>query len=117
MALFFDAEWFDTTLAANGQSHRDVARALGIDDAGVALIWKDQRELSAREVGVLAALLSATPHEIAGHAGISTPVPQPAPIDSAALSYALADIQDRVMRLERALADVKSLLLDLRNRR
>ena len=116
MALFFDAEWFDARLAANSLSRSDVARALGIDDGDVALFWKDQRELSAREVGLLAALLGATPHEIAGRAGVSTPVPRSAPVDSAAVSEALGDIQDRMTRLERALADVKALLLDLRNR-
>src|ERR1700722_18107070 len=108
MALFFDAEWFDARLAARSLSRSDVARVLGIDDADVALVWKDQRELSARDVGVIAALLDATTHEVAAHAGVSTPVPQPAPIDSAALTDVLADIQNRMTRLERALADVKS---------
>ena len=89
MALFFDAEWFDARLAARSLSRSDVARVLGIDDADVALVWKDQRELSARDVGVIAALLDATTHEVAAHAGVSTPVPQPAP---AALPHTASNI-------------------------
>jgi len=115
MALFFDAEWFDARLAANGLARSDVARALGIDDGDVALVWKDQRELSARDVGMLAVLLGTAPQEIAERAGVSTPVPRSSTTDSAAVAEALADIRDRMTRLERALADVKALLLDLRN--
>src|SRR6202020_3100823 len=97
MALFFDAEWFDARLAANGHSRGDVARALGINGADVALIWKDQRELSAREVGVLSGLLGATPHETAEHAGVSTPVPQAAATDAAAFARTLGATQDRMI--------------------
>jgi transcriptional regulator with XRE-family HTH domain len=116
MALFFDAEWFDARLAANGMARSDVARALGIDNEEVTLVWKDQRELSAREVAALASLLDTTAHEVAKRAGISTPVPQPMPTDPVALAATLSDITERLTRLERALADVKALLLDLRNR-
>jgi hypothetical protein len=116
MALFFDAEWFDARLAANGMARSDVAHALGIADEDITLVWKDQRELSAHDVATLASLLGTTAHEIAERAGISTPVPRSIPTDSASLAVALSDIGERLMRLERALADVKALLLDLRNR-
>ncbi|MGH9806414.1 MAG: DNA-binding protein, partial [Terriglobia bacterium] len=100
MALFFDAEWFDARLAAAGLTRSVLAEALGLDDAQIAEVWKDQREVSAREVSVMAALLGATPRDIAHHAGISTPVPK----DQGELD----DIRARLERIERALDELKS---------
>jgi transcriptional regulator with XRE-family HTH domain len=103
MALFFDAQWFDSRLTAAGLSRAIVAQALALSEQQVGEIWKDQRELSAREVATLAALLQATPQDIATHAGISTPLPKPA--DSS-----LSDIAERLERIERALAELKALV-------
>ncbi len=105
MALFFDSEWFDARLKAAGLQRADLAAALGLDAVQVAEVWKDQRELSANDVRILAALLAATPAEIASHAGVSTPVPKEAPSD---------DLGERLARVERALAEIKALILELR---
>jgi len=104
MALFFDTQWFDARLASAHLTRSDAARALGLSDGEIAEVWKDQRELSARDVATLAALLAATPHEIAQHAGISTPVPKS---QSAA---SLAELSARLERVETELAQVKALL-------
>ena len=78
MALFFDGAWFDQRLASLGLVRATVAMALGLSDREIGEIWKDQRELSARDVAILANLLDTTPSEVAERAGISTPVPKPA---------------------------------------
>jgi hypothetical protein len=111
MALFFDSEWFDARLAAVGLARGDAARALGLSDAQIGDVWKDQRELSARDVAVLANLLNASPQDIAKHAGVSTPVPKAAASDPA---HALEDISQRLSRVERMLVELKALVLDLR---
>jgi transcriptional regulator with XRE-family HTH domain len=102
MALFFDPDWFNAKLSASHLSRSDLARALGVSESDIADIWKDQRELSARDVALLAALLNATPQEIAQHAGISTPVPPAGP--------SLGEMEARLAQVERELAQIKSLL-------
>ncbi len=114
MALFFDSDWFDAALASRGLARGDLARALGLDAAALAEIWKDQRELSATDVATMAALLAVPAAEIASRAGVSTPVPQAAPKDAAALGAAIADLSARLARVERSLTEIKALLLDLR---
>jgi transcriptional regulator with XRE-family HTH domain len=104
MALFFDTSWFDARLASAHLTRSDAARALGLSDGEIAEVWKDQRELSARDVATLAALLAATPLEIAHHAGISTPVPKNAP--------SLADLSARLERVEAELAAIKAKLME-----
>ena len=54
MALFFDQEWFDKKLKQAGRTRDDVAAALRLVRAQVDEIWKDQRELTPQEVGILA---------------------------------------------------------------
>ena len=75
MALFFDAEWFDARLGERGLSRETLAAAAGLSAADLALAFKDQREISAREVAVFAELLGVAPAEVARYAGVSTPVP------------------------------------------
>jgi transcriptional regulator with XRE-family HTH domain len=104
MALFFDAAWFDARLAAAHLTRSDAARALGLSDGEIADVWKDQRELSARDVATLAALLAAPPREIAQRAGISTPVPK------AQADISLAALSARLERVEADLARLKALL-------
>ena len=104
MALFFDTAWFDARLAGAHLTRNDVARALGLSDSEIADVWKDQRELSGRDVATLATLLAVTPREIAQHAGISTPVPKTqSDLSPAALAA-------RLERIEAELAQIKALL-------
>ncbi|HEY4943753.1 MAG TPA: hypothetical protein VII56_20160 [Rhizomicrobium sp.] len=105
MALFFDSAWFDARLKAAGLARADAAAALGLSAEEISELWKDQRELSAGDVRILAGLLAAPPAEIASRAGVSTPVPKELPADALA---------ERLERVERALAEIKALLLELR---
>ena len=73
MALFFDPDWFDARLAERGLTREILAAACGLSPEDMALVFKDQRELSAPEVAVLAEMLGADPAEIAEHAGVATP--------------------------------------------
>ncbi|MGD0866498.1 MAG: helix-turn-helix transcriptional regulator [Rhizomicrobium sp.] len=114
MALFFDSAWFDSRLAAAHLSRADLARALGVSETGIAEIWKDQRELSARDVAIISALLGAPAVDVATHAGTSTPVPQTPPAGVAETGPSIADLAARLDRVERVLTEVKALLLDLK---
>jgi transcriptional regulator with XRE-family HTH domain len=105
MALFFDSEWFDARLAAAGLTRDAVAAALGLSRDELREMWKDQRELSPSDVRILSGLLGASAGEIASRAGISTPVPREAGADT------------RLQRIERELAEIKSLLLEMRAKR
>ena len=103
MALFFDKSWFDERLAAVGLSRANIAAALGLTDSELAEVWKDQRELSARDVAILAALLGSNPQEIATRAGVSTPVSKTAPP---------GDIDNRIARIEERLAALERLVAE-----
>jgi transcriptional regulator with XRE-family HTH domain len=106
MALFFDAGWFDAKLVAAHLSRADLARALGLSDGEIAEMWKDQRELSARHVAIIAALLNVGANDVAEHAGISTPVP----------SQTSSDIELRLTRVERGLEELKAMVRELKDR-
>ena len=108
MALFFDSVWFDARLEAAGLRRADVAAALGLSAEQIDELWKDQRELSTGNVRTLSALLGVPPAEIAERAGVSTPVPKSAPSD------ALVHLNERLDRVERTLAEIKALVLDMR---
>jgi hypothetical protein len=110
MALFFDSQWFDARLVATGLDRGAIAAALGLSAEQIAEVWKDQRELSVNDVRMLSMLLSVPAEEIASRAGVSTPVPKNAP------SQDLAEISERLAGVERALAEIKALVLDLRAR-
>ncbi len=101
MALFFDAEWFDARLAERGLSRRVLAAAAGMSEAELALAYKDQRELSAEEVGVFAEVLGVPPAEVARQAGVSTPAP------GGGLDQRIAVLERRVAVLEAELARLK----------
>ncbi|MGK2741095.1 helix-turn-helix domain-containing protein [Tepidicaulis sp. LMO-SS28] len=115
MALFFDQDWFDAQLKTRGLSRDDAARALGLSPSEIAEIWKDQRELMARDVLALARLLGASPADVADRAGVSTPVPdeEEADASSAAMLAKLDELAERVGRVERAVVELKALILDL----
>lgn len=101
MALFFDQGWFDERLGERGLTRAVLAMVAGISEADLALVWKDQRELSAREVAAFAELLGVAPAEIAHRAGISTPVPGADPLAR------LAALERRVAALEAEIARLK----------
>lgn len=114
MALFFDQEWFDAKLKEAGRTRDDVAAALRLARSQVDEIWKDQRELAPQEVGILAELLGETPEAIANKAGVSTPVPTAPKAGDAAVAARLAEMDERLKRIERAIADLQSLILATR---
>jgi transcriptional regulator with XRE-family HTH domain len=95
VALFFDAQWFDARLAERGLTREALAAVSGMTPGDLALVFKDQRELSAAEVAVFAEMLGVTAAEIALHAGVSTPVP-----GGDGLEARVAELETRVARLE-----------------
>ncbi len=110
MALFFDSKWFDARLSAMGLTHADAATALGITAEQLGEMWKDQRELSVKDVRLLAALLGTDVKEISERAGIATPVPRPS-ADLGEIALKLEALTERFDRLERNVEDIKKLLL------
>jgi len=110
MALFFDSDWFDSRLAALGLRRADIGAALGFNAEQISEIWKDQRELNAGHVRTLSALLGVPAPEIADRAGVSTPIPKDIP------SGEMNQIGERLDRIERSLAELKALVLELRAR-
>lgn len=94
MALFFDAPWYDARLAERGLSRAVLAAVSGMSEAELALVFKDQRELSVAEVAVFAELLGVSPAEAANRAGVSTPVPGTDPLAR------IAELERRVAALE-----------------
>jgi uncharacterized protein YceH (UPF0502 family) len=104
MALFFDAAWFDQRLGERGLSREVMAAAAGLSAADLALIFKDQREISAAEVAVFAELLGAESAEVASRAGVSTPVPGKAGDADARL----AALEQRVAALEAEVAALRA---------
>ncbi len=103
MALFFDAAWFDARLGERGLSRDAMAAVAGLSGADLALVFKDQREISAAEVAIFAELLGAEPAEVASRAGISTPVPGQA-----------GDADARIAALERRVAALEAEVARLR---
>jgi hypothetical protein len=106
MALFFDSVWFDAQLARAGLKHADVGAALGLSEREIAELWKDQREVRAQDVRVLAALLGVTCAEVVTHAGVSTPLP----------GNDEADLEARVGRIEAMLAALTKEIRALRDK-
>jgi uncharacterized protein YceH (UPF0502 family) len=103
LALFFDAEWFDERLAARGLTRAVLAAAAGMGEADLALVFKDQREVSAREVAIFAELLGEQAADVASRAGVSTP----APAQAGGPEPRLAALERRVAALEAELAALK----------
>lgn len=112
MALFFDQEWFDEKLNARGLNRLALAAILGISAAELDAMWKDQREISAREVALLAEILGVTVAEIAAHGGASTPIPK-AGSDMGEVLARLDALDARMQKLERGQADLMALALTL----
>jgi len=115
MALFFDQAWFDQQLYDTQQTLDDVAGLLELTLEQVKEIWKDQRELLPHEVTALSNMFKVTPAEIADHAGVSTPVPvETEARDPDAVLTQLQEMNGRLVRMERAMIDLKILILEQR---
>ncbi|MGD1933868.1 MAG: hypothetical protein ACFB0Z_05045 [Candidatus Phaeomarinobacter sp.] len=120
MALFFDQKWFTDRLNDMGRTPNDLAEAIDLPLIELAAVWKDQRELSVEEVRAMAQFLKAPVEEVASRAGVSTPIPREAAADSgagadlASVLERLDEMAHRLDRLERAVGDIKALLLDER---
>ena len=99
MALFFDASWYDERLAERGLTRAVLAAAVGLTEVELALIFKDQRELSIREVSVFAEVLGVSIAEAASRAGVRPPPPSD--------GQRLAALEARVAALEAELAALK----------
>jgi len=101
MALFFDAAWFDEKLSERGLSREVMAAVAGLSADDLALVFKDQRELSAGQVAAFAELLGVPAAEIADRAGVSTPMPAPPTAEArlAALERRVAELELRLARL------------------
>jgi len=93
MALFFDGEWFNARMAERLLTREALAVASGMTAADLALVFKDQRELTAAEVAIFAEMLGATTAEIALHAGVSTRAPGGDGLDAR-----LSELEARVAR-------------------
>jgi transcriptional regulator with XRE-family HTH domain len=106
MALFFDQEWFDQLLVATGSTRDDIARLLSLSRSQVDELWKDQRELSADNVTLLARFLNVAPEVVANRAGVSTPVPT----RERKAGDEVHVLQARVERLEAQLASLQARL-------
>ncbi len=113
MALFFDQEWFDARLLERGLNKLTLGAVLGLSVAEIDAMWKDQREISPREVTLLASMLGVTTQEIATRGGAATPIPKAA-ADTGDIGEVLARLDaldTRLQKLERAQADILALLL------
>jgi transcriptional regulator with XRE-family HTH domain len=100
MALFFDARWFDEKLSERGLSRDVMAAVAGLTEAELALVFKDQREVSAGQVAAFAELLGVPAAEVANRAGISTPTPgQDAGARIAALERRVAVLEAEIARM------------------
>lgn len=102
MALFFDAPWFDAKLEERGLSRAVMAAVAGLSEDELALVFKDQREVSAGQVSAFAELLGVPAAEVASRAGVSTPAPGvPSPVDAklAALERRVAALEAEIARL------------------
>lgn len=103
MALFFDAPWFDAKLEERDLSRAVLAAVAGLSEAELALVFKDQQELSAGQVSAFAELLGVPASEIADRAGVSTPTPG-----------AVSPMDQRIAALERRVSDLEAELARLR---
>ncbi len=109
MALFFDQEWFDARLRERGLNKAALASLLRISSTEVDDMWKDQREISPREVTLLAELLGVSNKEIARRGGAATPNPDEASDVNRVLTR-LDALDARIARLERGVADILAQL-------
>ncbi len=110
MPLFFDDHWFTQKLSQRGQSRADFARALNIDDAALAMIWKDQRTMTPQQMAQAARFLDVSETELREHAGRGAvqKLPEDQNID---IPARLDHIAARLEAIERALKDLRHIVL------
>lgn len=116
MALFFDQAWFAEKLEAAGLSKPDLARALGLTASELEAMWKDQREISEREIKTMALILGVSEAEVRNKGGIQgSPEARAAALGHRAPSApeVAPSVEERLTRLETLLEQV---LLELRNK-
>ena len=104
MALFFDHVWFEGKLAERGLSRDVLAAAASLSAADLALVFKDQKELSAGQVAAFAELLGVTAAEVADRAGVTTPRPGPALGPMLGFDARIEALERRVAMLESKIA-------------
>ena len=108
MALFFDKSWFDRQLQGLGRRHEELAEALGLPLQELAAVWKDQRELRAQDVEVMASFLGVSVADIANRAGVSTPLRETqAEPNGGNLEEQLQRALARIDRLEQEIEELK----------
>ncbi|MFY8210332.1 MAG: DNA-binding protein [Caulobacter sp.] len=100
MALFFDAAWYDQRLAERGLTRGILAAVAGMSEGDLALAFKDQRELSMREINAFAELLGVSAAEAASRAGVR-PAPPSDRDRIAALEARVAALEAELARLTR----------------
>ncbi len=124
MGIFFDQDWFDARLKANGLTRGAIAQAAGMSIDEVEMVFSDRRELETAEVHAIARVLSADPREVASRSGLADlddqpaamsprfdrSAPQAAPGGYAITREVIAGIHERLDRLERMLEMVLSKL-------
>ena len=100
MALFFDAAWYDQRLTERGLTRTVLAAVAGMTEGDLALAFKDQRELSMREINAFAELLGVSAADAAARAGVR-PTP-PSDCDRiTALEARVAALEAQLTRLMR----------------
>lgn len=99
MALFFDTQWFDERLAERELDRATLAAVAGWTADQLAAVYKDQREISPREVQTIAAFLNQPPEEIARRCGVSTRA-----VPREDIAARLDAIEARLSRIEKGLA-------------
>lgn len=112
MALFFDQEWFDARLGERGLDRPSLAVILGLHPEEIEDMWKDQREISAREVLLLAELLGVSVQDIARYGGVATPLPgaQTALGEKAEALARIGVLEARLASLEQEMAALRRML-------
>ncbi len=104
MALFFDGVWFGARLGERDLSRERLAARLDITTEDLALLFKDQMELSAGQVAAFAELLGVSAAEVASRAGVSTPVPS----QQTSPHARIASLERRVEALEAEIDRLKA---------
>jgi len=115
MALFFDQKWFNEKLKAAGLSKPEMANALGLGNKELEAMWKDQREISDREIGTMAMLLSVSEGDVRKHGGVQgSPEARAARTRKSEPAQAVPvdDLEARLARVEARLAKLEAQLLN-----
>jgi uncharacterized protein YceH (UPF0502 family) len=111
MALFFDQTWYDAQLAERGLARAVLAAVAGMNNEELALVYKDQRELTAAQIAAFAELLGVPLAEAARRAGVGAHAaasPGAAGPETTSLDQKVAALEVRVAALEAEVARLKA---------